>query len=341
MNAGMETAATTTTAAAPPPPFAAPAPPAQQEPTPTLEPEQPQQPPADVVACQVPPRRFTPDGKVTSVDLTPDGAYVVAGCSDGTIRLYSMHDSGWGCEGAILGQIHAKGLITNLIFHVEVRKDKDALLASVLHLSTANPNPNTHTRPQVTDDGRFAFAGVLRGSVEMFAYDLTRLPRGEWAADGTPIPPPKRLSRAQAEALIDCHANLDPKLRGFGAAARLTGAADDGASSPFPEYRLVCGLGIKNLHIWRFQERVQQEEEPVWECIYDLVSSGMSIELLALRPGKRVLPAADDCTHAMPALTTSALPPPPFVTLPDSLPTTPYVQRQAGWRPSPRPAAKT
>jgi hypothetical protein len=72
------------------------------------------------VACQVPPRRFTPDGKVTSVDLTPDGAYVIAGCSDGTIRLYSMAEPGWGCEGAILGQIHAKGLITNLIFHVEV-----------------------------------------------------------------------------------------------------------------------------------------------------------------------------------------------------------------------------
>lgn len=78
--------------------------------------------PGAAAACQVPPRRFAPDGKVTSVDLTPDGAYVVAGCSDGTIRLYSMADAaGWGCEGAILGQIHAKGLITNLIFHVEVR----------------------------------------------------------------------------------------------------------------------------------------------------------------------------------------------------------------------------
>ena len=68
-----------------------------------------------------PSRRFLPDGKVTSVDLTPDGTYVIAGCSDGTIRLYSMVSaSSWGREGLILGQIHAKGLITNLIFHVEV-----------------------------------------------------------------------------------------------------------------------------------------------------------------------------------------------------------------------------
>lgn len=145
---------------------------------------------------------------------------------------------------------------------------------------------------QVTDDGRFAFAGVLRGSVEMFAYDLTRLPQGQWAADGTPIPLPRRLSRAQAEGLIECHTNLDPKLRGFGAVARMTNEGTttttstitaEGGGGLFPEYRLICGLGIKNLHIWRFQERAA--EEPVWECVYDLVSSGMSIELLALRPG--------------------------------------------------------
>ncbi len=149
----------------------------------------------------------------------------------------------------------------------------------------------------MTDDGRFAFAGVLRGSVEMFAYDLTRLPKGQWADDGTPVPPPpgKRLTRAQAEALIECHTNLDPKLRGFGAVARVDAATDaEGSSSSSssnagapPEYRLICGLGIKNLHIWRFQEGAGGSGggEPAWECIYDLVSSGMSIELLAIRPG--------------------------------------------------------
>lgn len=100
--------------------------------------------PAAVVACQVPLRRFTPDGKVTSVDLTADGAYVVAGCSDGTIRLYSMADAGWGCEGVILGQIHAKGLITNLIFHVEVRlrTRPTALHACLLACSTRLNQPH-------------------------------------------------------------------------------------------------------------------------------------------------------------------------------------------------------
>ena len=239
----------------------------------------------------MPPRRFTPDGKVTSVDLTPDGAYVIVGCSDGTIRLYSMAEPGWGCEGLILGQIHAKGLITNLIFHVEVRADPplSPRLARPIHTHPHRPSfYNTiHIPKQVTDDGRFAFAGVLRGSVEMFAYDLTRLPAGQWGADGTPTPPPRRLSRAQADALIECHTNLDPKLRGFGAVARV----DREGAGTAPEYRLVCGLGIKNLHVWRFHEGARPgpgagPQEPLWECLYDLVSSGMSIELLAVRPGE-------------------------------------------------------
>jgi len=221
--------------------------------------------------CLIPPRRFTPDGRVTSVDLTPDGAYVIAGCSDGTIRLYSMLDSSWGREGLLLGQIHAKGLITNLLFHVEV-----------------------------ADDGRFAFAGVLRGSVEMFAYDLTRLPKGPWGDDDDTNGfrghhDDYRLSKAEAETLIECHTNLDAKLRGFGAVTRVsptsssssfrTGDEMDLDDEP-PEYRLICGLGIKNLHIWRFQEgRIGEDTAPTWECIFDLASNGMSIELLAVRAG--------------------------------------------------------
>lgn len=100
--------------------------------------------------------RFRAVRQVTSMDMTPDGSYVVTGCSDGSIRLYSTasevracldrerastrhgadpdtawrqshwpcllaYQEDWGVEGLLLGQILAKGLITSLIFHVEVR----------------------------------------------------------------------------------------------------------------------------------------------------------------------------------------------------------------------------
>lgn len=225
-------------------------------------------PPKTEAKCSIPLRRFTPSGRVTSVDLTPDGAYVIAGCSDGTLRLYSMLHPSWGSEGLLLGQIHAKGLITNLIFHVEV-----------------------------ADDGRFAFAGVLRGSVEMFAYDLTRLPRGHFGEGldaGGEENEDVNLSKAAAELLIECHTNLDAKLRGFGAVTRVAptraasglGAWEMESEAEPPEYRLICGLGIKNLHIWRFQQGSQVEcSAPTWECIFDLASNGMSIELLTVRAG--------------------------------------------------------
>jgi WD40 repeat protein len=192
---------------------------------------------------------FRIDGRVTSLDITPDGCYVIAGCSDGTVRLYSLAPahSRWGHEGILLGQIHAKGLITNLIFHVEV-----------------------------TGDGRFAFAGVMKGSTEMMAYDLGRLPSA--GHGGT-------LSKETAETMIDSFTNLDPKLRGFGAASKLAGAGAE--EDERCEYRLICGMGIKNLHIWSFRPPTVEGGEPEWECIFDRATNGMSIELLGVRNGGR------------------------------------------------------
>jgi len=142
----------------------------------------------------------------------------------------------WGQAGILLGQIHANGLNNKLIFHVEIAGD-------------------------------FAFAGVLRGSVEMFAYDLRQLP----SSMDRKLP----IARGDVEELIDCFTNQDAKLRGFGAAAKLDGK---------DEYRLFCGLGIKNLHIWSFRP-FADNGEAVWECIADRPTNGMSIELLGARQG--------------------------------------------------------
>lgn len=52
------------------------------------------------------------------------------------------------------------------------------------------------------------------------------------------------LACLQAESLIEMYMSSDPKLRGFGAAA----VVQEGE-----HYRLFCGLGIKNLHVWAFK----------------------------------------------------------------------------------------
>ena len=83
---------------------------------------------------------------------------MLAGFADGTLRLfdlnYSSNKKGGGAageyphagSGEIMAHIQAKGLHTNLIMSLGI-----------------------------TEDGRFCFGGVLRGSVEMVCVDLSNV----------------------------------------------------------------------------------------------------------------------------------------------------------------------
>jgi WD40 repeat protein len=72
---------------------------------------------------------------------------------------------------------------------------------------------------------------------------------------------------------------MNQKLRGFDSVASVT-------SSTMAEYRLVCGKGIKNLHIWQFLPDHLDEGSEIkgkWTCIYDVPSNGHTLECLAFR----------------------------------------------------------
>lgn len=88
--------------------------------------------------------------------------------------------------GAVACQIHAKGVITSLIMHVDC-----------------------------CQDGRFAFGGVLRGSTELVAVDLRQLEKyHDNYAD----------SKGELVNILDrvqVHRHSDAKLKGFGACIKL------------------------------------------------------------------------------------------------------------------------
>lgn len=155
--------------------------------------------------------------------------------------------------GTVVGHIRAKGLHTNLLLTVKV-----------------------------TEDSRFCFAGVHKGSMEMLALDLCRLPG--WQPNGTPT-----VSRKQQnyESLITTSNCLDPKLRGFGAVVRVqpskgTVITTDEKNA---KYILACGRGIKNVHIWTFTP--DAPEGPEWKFVYDVASNGNTIESVGFRDGGR------------------------------------------------------
>jgi WD40 repeat protein len=204
-------------------------------------------------------RSFTLDYsqiEVTSLDITSHGCYVLAGCSNGMILLYDLTSTQQ--QGHIIGHIFAKGLHTNLLLNVKV-----------------------------TEDCRFCFAGVHKGSSELLAIDLGFLPVNNLA---TVKPNQKQTSTSFPYEVVKTFRYSDAKLRGFSAAVRV-GLPSEAAADT---YRLACGKGIKNVHVWQFKPSCEGKD-PVWTCICDVPSNGMTIENIVFRAdGRQVISKSSD-----------------------------------------------
>jgi hypothetical protein len=156
-------------------------------------------------------------------------------------------------EGCLVAQIYAKGLHTNLLLTVKV-----------------------------TEDSRFCFAGVHKGSMELIALDISKLPG--WTTEKSNMNSKRRF---QYNELITKHSYLDPKLRGFGAVCRIQPNRNYAVTTDVgtAKYMLACGRGIKNVHIWTFCPDAL--DGPVWSFIYDVASNGNTIETVGFRDGGR------------------------------------------------------
>jgi WD40 repeat protein len=164
------------------------------------------------------------------------------------VLLYPMNAANQ--EGLLVGFIQAKGLHTNLLLKVKI-----------------------------TDDSRFCFVGVLKGTSEMIAIDLGRLN----VMESFQVASIKKKAPLTAEGIV-VYKHNDPKLRGFGAVVRVHSEDDSTAGA---RYRLACGKGIKNVHIWQFTppEASAQTLTPRWTCMYDVASNGNTIESVGFRCG--------------------------------------------------------
>lgn len=188
---------------------------------------------------------------VTSMDITPHGCYVLVGCGNGSVFLFDLTQPIQ--EPCLVGQIVAKGLHTNLLMTVKI-----------------------------SEDCRFCFAGVSKGSSELLAIDLGRLPGWPNGSTSSTV----RRRHDFVYNLVSCHRNSDPKLRGFGDAVRLRGSCSSVKASSSAVYRLACGRGIKNVHIWQFVcPSSSRGDAPKWTCIYDVASNGNTIETVVFRNG--------------------------------------------------------
>ena len=253
----------------------------------------------------------------TSLCLAPSGRHVIGGFSDGTVRLFDTSGLQEEEEEEIDTVDSPEQQQENAANNQSFNTFCDKLTAMAIPNHNPQPkrnntnqkrlNTNKHSpRPkskghilaqihprgvhtkllttvQIAQDGRFVFAGVLRGNVEMVACDLTLVEK--YAGNGG-----NRKKKEKVMDLVKVHRHADAKLRGFGACVRLLKQQkDDGLRKKVCEYRLFSGKGIKNIHIWSFTctttsvSKVKQQQEVAWACLHSIATNGMSVTHLQFR----------------------------------------------------------
>ena len=173
--------------------------------------------------------------------------------SKGMTRLVSS--SQFQKYGAVACQIHARGVHTDLLMHIEC-----------------------------SQDGDYCFAGVQRGSMELYAVYLGDLVRYYNRPD-------QQSSLGNRKNILDylrVYVHSDGKLKGFGACVRVLPQKNDHPIvNARPKYMLLTGLGIKNIHIWSFEPPVYDKngvtelESVKWAQLYDTQTNGNTISLLS------------------------------------------------------------
>lgn len=220
------------------------------------------------------------------MDIAPHGAFVVVGTSSGMVLLFDMSNPDGQKDGLLIGQIRARGMHTNLILTVKF-----------------------------SEDGRFVFAGVSKGSSEMLAIDLGKV-LVEWRSagqaengNGSNREAGETLQQLQLQNTVTFSFS-DAKLRGFGAVVRMdhprsSEGQPKASSASFSDssalYRLACGRGIKNVHIWHFtvgyltsakageqdlaggDAAGQRMMHGKWEYVCDVASNGNTITHIEFR----------------------------------------------------------
>jgi hypothetical protein len=199
--------------------------------------------------------------EITSVDIASHGGFIIVGCSNGILLFFDITESHSQRNGTFLAHIRPKGMHTSFKLNVKI-----------------------------TEDCRLCFAGVLKGSSEMLAIDLSAY-QLNWNKNNSSSLQKTNGKNKLSSSSFDgsCIANFllfsysDAKLRGFGAATCIN-RPDSSRSEPvlvsseevkpenngngeeslsnavvpvapsspaFRKYLLACGMGIKNVHVWQ------------------------------------------------------------------------------------------
>jgi hypothetical protein len=203
---------------------------------------------------------FPINEECTSLTLSPSGRTVIAGFTDGTLRLFDTTGRLWqpasDSKNSSLGNDPIQSEMNNL-FDSDSDGDEDSSSKHTAHRAkqrmVASKSFQNYgavacqilARGVITsllmdvsccEDGKYAFGGVLRGSTELVAVDLSLLEKYHdvYLDDDRN----EQGLKTDILDLIKVHRHSDAKFKGFGACIRLKNTSR-------VEYRLFTGKGIK------------------------------------------------------------------------------------------------
>jgi hypothetical protein len=203
---------------------------------------------------------FPVNEECTSLKLSPSGRHIIAAFTDGTLRLFDTTGRLWQPSSSMKSsdvlndpiKSEMNGLFDSDSDDEELssskqpsHRAKQRMVASKSFQNFGAVACQIHARGVITsllmdvdccEEGRFAFGGVLRGSTELVALDLSQIEKYHDdfnAKDGN-----VQTSKKDILDLIKVYRHSDAKLKGFGACIRVKSANK-------LEYRLFTGKGIK------------------------------------------------------------------------------------------------
>jgi len=254
--------------------------------------------------------KFPINEECTSLTISPSGRIIIGGFSDGTLRLFDTTGKFHRPSQPTANTISAQDLTeffdcdssesdqeeefqdtdkprlltgigssrsTEMVRSWDSKNQTYGAVAAQIHAR------GVHTKflmdVGITQDCRFAFGGVRMGSVEMVCVDLNQVEKyHDLNSKKSRFKNNRQHLEVNVLDLVTVHRFSDAKLRGFGACTRI-----EDSKEGEPRYRLFCGKGIKNIHIWSFTPPNKTSPLPIWNCIYDGPTNGGSLSLLHFR----------------------------------------------------------
>ena len=222
------------------------------------------------------PVKFPLNEEVTSLAVAPLGRFICAGFTDGTVRLFDMsghfHNKQTSKQMAVPGSPMPRASVVD-----SKRHQRYGAVACQIHAKGVHTSLRMHV--ELSEDGLWCFAGVLRGSMELIAISLADLQAAydryeQKARGGAANHSDEEESAPDLLDHLTVFRHSDAKLRGFGACTRLQHSG---------RYLLFTGKSIKNIHIWSFDPPATPGQDPVLVQLYDTSTNGNTISFLQFR----------------------------------------------------------